>query len=240
MIGIVIRGLAERVELVRAPEMRGQPFHKLGGRFRPVELFEFRGEANLHEVLKQIFYLGSGEGSEIRQLFFPRFALGGKLVIAVDQFAEQAGHKAEGQLLQRRKIAGDQFPRFGRVASELLRLEIAWKHGCYNSSPMALPCDKDAEKPSIDPTVGTRSVESIARSKTTPSRMPGPAASIHVVRERASPVRWCWKPFPPASSSASRPKSGRMNMVVLPAYSGSLWIVFHKSEQRRSVRRIPS
>ena len=43
----------------------------------------------------------------------------------------------------------------------------------------------------MEPIVGTRSVESSARSCTTPSRMPGPRAIIQVVRDAASPVRWC-------------------------------------------------
>src|SRR5690242_963051 len=36
-------------------------------------------------------------------------------------------------------------------------------------------------------------------------------------------------PLPLASPSESRPKSGRMKTVVLPAYSGSHWMAFHMS-----------
>ena len=42
----------------------------------------------------------------------------------------------------------------------------------YNSSGIGLPCAREAEKSSIDPMVGTRSVDSIARSNTNPGRTP--------------------------------------------------------------------
>src|SRR5207247_801839 len=150
------------------------------------------------------------------------------------------GQKAQGQTPQNANVGRDELPRLWRIAIELLRFEVRRKHRIYKSSRIGLPCASGAEKPSMEPSVGTRSIDSIGRSNTTPSRTPAPKAIIQVVRESASPVRWCWKPLPPASSSESRPKSGKMNRQVLPAYSGSLWMVFQTSAQRRSVRRIPS
>ena len=88
------------------------------------------------------------------------------------------------------------------------------------SSATGLPCANCGENPKYEPSVGTRSMESSGRSTRTLSRMSGPSASIHVVRQGASPVRWCWNPLPPGVSSESRPKSGRTNNEVLPAYSG--------------------
>ena len=99
------------------------------------------------------------------------------------------GTKAQRQPLQRLHIARDQLPGLGRIAIELLGFEIAWKHTSYNSSGIGLPCASAAEKSSIEPMVGTRSVDSMARSKTTPGRTPAPSAIIQVVRESVSPVR---------------------------------------------------
>ncbi len=42
----------------------------------------------------------------------------------------------------------------------------------YNNSGIGFPCDNAAENPSNEPMVGTRSVGSIGRSYTTPSRTP--------------------------------------------------------------------
>ena len=114
---------------------------------------------------------------------------GRKLEIVVDDLSQQAGHKAQRQPLQRSNVIRDQLSGLWRIALELLRLEIAWKHKRYNNSGIGLPCASEAEKSSIDPSVGTRSVDSMARSKTTPSRTPAPSAIIQVVRESASPVR---------------------------------------------------
>src|SRR5713101_4182883 len=177
---------------------------------------------------------------QIRKFLFQRAAFGRELEIVFDDFSQQAREEAQRQPLQGGDVAGDQFPCFWRIAIELPRFEIGWKHRIYKSSGIGLPCAREAENPNIEPRVGTRSVDSNGRSKTTPSRTPAPNAIIQVVRERASPVRWCWKPLPPESSSESRPKSGSMKSVVLPAYSGSLWMVFHISAQSRSVRRMPS
>ena len=56
-------------------------------------------------------------------------------------------------------MAGDQFSGLGRISAELLRFEIAWKHESYTSSGIGRPCASEGEKPSIEPSVGTRSVD---------------------------------------------------------------------------------
>src|SRR5581483_11680902 len=116
-------------------------------------------------------------------------SLRGKLEIEVDQFAKQAWHETERQPLQGRNIIGNDLTGLGRIAGEHLGFEIAGKHVSYKTSFTGFRCAREALNPNSAPRVGTRSVESTARSNTTFSRIPAPATSIQVVRESASPVR---------------------------------------------------
>src|SRR5439155_2271956 len=122
----------------------------------------------------------------------------------------------------------------------LLRFEVRRKHRIYKSSRIGLPCASGAEKPSMEPSVGTRSIDSIGRSNTTPSRTPAPKAIIQVVRESASPVRWCWKPLPPASSSESQRKTGKMDRVVVARLAVAAAGVSVATAEIRLRRRLPS
>ena len=151
--------------------------------------FELGGFGYLGESLKPFFYLLRGERVQVRQFLFDGLALGRKLEIVVNDFSQQAGHEGQGQPLQRPDVIRDQLSGLWRIGLELLRLEIAWQHKRYKSSGIGLPCASEAEKSSMDPRVGTRSVDSMARSYTTPGRTPAPSAIIQVVRESASPVR---------------------------------------------------
>src|SRR5580692_4654979 len=108
-----------------------------------------------------ILELVPGKPTEIGKLLFTRSALGRKLEIVFDEFPQQTGQETEWQPLERPQIAGHKLPRLRRIACEILRLEIAWKHSkCYNNSWIGLPCANDGEKPIIAPSVGTRSVDS--------------------------------------------------------------------------------
>src|SRR5262249_33823086 len=147
---------------------------------------------------------------------------------------------SERKLTEGCEIVDSELTRFRCVVLEALGFEILRLHRDYKSSGIRLPCASEGENPRIPPMVGTKSVDPSGRSETTPSRTPAPMAINEGVRDSGPPGRWCWKPLPPASSSESRPKSGRMNIVVLPAYSGSLWIACHVSRHNRSVRRMPS
>src|SRR5204863_2470999 len=118
-----------------------------------------------------------------------RFHLRRKLEIEGDEFPQQSGHNTKRHHMQCGQVLIDNLARFRRIGGELLGFEITWKHDAYKTSLIGLPCASEGLNPIIAPSVGTRSVESTARSKTTFSRMPAPATSSQVVRERASPVR---------------------------------------------------
>src|SRR5256884_1497908 len=183
------RGHSKSVELVSGPEMRGELFHKLRGRIDPIGILKLGRKADLREALQPVLDLFGRKRVQVGELFFQGTALSGKLEIVFDDFSQQARQEAQRQALEHNNVAGDQFSRFRRIAVELLRFEIGWEHKFYKSSGIGLPCASEAENPSMEPRVGTRSVDSIGRSKITPSRTPAPKAIIHVVRESASPVR---------------------------------------------------
>src|SRR5438132_3428383 len=188
-ISVGDRGDSKGVELVSGPEMRRELFHELRGSINPIGILKLSGKTNLREALQPLFDLIGGERIQISKFFFQGATLGGKLEIVFDNFPQQARQKAQRQASQRGNVFGDQFSGLRRIAIELLRFEVGWKHTIYKSSGTGLPCASEAENRSMEPRVGTRSVDSIGRSKTTPSRTPAPKAIIHVVRESASPVR---------------------------------------------------
>ena len=66
------------------------------------------------------------------------------------------------------------------------------------------------------------------------------ASNVQVVAGRLADAAVPPGFHPPASSSASRPKSGKMIREVLPEYSGSLSNNFQSSRHNLSVRRMPS
>ncbi len=169
--------------------MRRQLLDKLGRRVYPIKFFELLGRTYLGESLKPFFCLFRGKRVQVRKFLFDGLALRRKLEIVVNDLSQQAGHEGQRQPLQRSNVIRDQLSGLWRIVLELLRLEIAWQHKRYNNSGIGLPCASEAEKSSMDPRVGTRSVDSVARSYTTPGRTPAPSAIIQVVRESASPVR---------------------------------------------------
>ncbi len=152
-------------------------------------MFKLGGKTDLCEALKPVLYFFRRKGVQIREFLLQRPALGGEFEIVFNHLSQQAGQETQGKALQRGNVAGYQFSCLRRIANELLRFEVGWKHGIYNSSGIGLPCASAGENPSIEPRVGTRSVDSSGRSKTTPSRTPAPNAIIQVVRESVSPVR---------------------------------------------------
>ncbi len=143
---------------------------------------------NLGKGMKPVLHLLRGKRIYILQFSIEGLSFRRKLVVVVDQLAQQAGQKTQRQSLQRGEIGDRCFPRLGRIRRKLFGFKIARKH-TYSNSEIGLPCASDGENPIIAPTVGTRSVDSTRRSKTSPSRTPAPRASIHVVRESVSPVR---------------------------------------------------
>src|ERR1700674_472516 len=152
-------------------------------------MFELGGETDLRESLEPVLYLFCRKRAQIREFLLQRAALSGEFEIVFNNLSQQTWQKGQGQPLQRGDVAGDQFSCFWWIAAELFQFEVGWKHRIYKSSGIGLACASAAENPSIEPRVGTRSVDSIGRSKTTPSRTPAPSAIIQVVRESASPVR---------------------------------------------------
>src|SRR5271156_6162892 len=170
-------------------------------------------------------------------------AFGRELPVEANELAQQNRSEDDRQSAQNGEMLHCQLPRLRRIMGKMSGLECSGErrsgHG-QTTSAKGRPCAKGASHPSSLASVGTRSIDSTGRSTVTFSRIRGPSAISHVVLERASPVRWCWKPLPPGSASPSRPKSGRMNMLVLPLYSGLLWMVFHSSAQMRSERTMAS
>src|SRR6266478_610873 len=152
-------------------------------------MFELGGETDLRESLKPVLYLFCRKRLQIRKFLFYGSALGGEFEIVFNSLSQQARQETQGQPLERCYVARGQFSCLWRIAIELLRFEVGWEHRIYKSSGIGLPCASAGENPSIEPRVGTRSVDSNWRSKTTPSRTPAPSAIIQVVRESASPVR---------------------------------------------------
>src|SRR5262249_46287166 len=120
-------------------------------------------------------------------------ALRGKLPVVLDDFLEQQRNEAEWETAKHVEPARRDLPRERRIAREVLGRQLPGLHDATrdqpNSSATRVPCANRGEKPKYAPNVGTRSSESIGRSITTFSRTPGPITIIHVVRERASPVR---------------------------------------------------
>ena len=51
-----------------------------------------------------------------------------KFEIVLDQFSKQARQEAERQLLQSRQVVDNDLLRFCRIARELRRFEVLWKH----------------------------------------------------------------------------------------------------------------
>ncbi len=98
---------------------------KWAGELTQSKFFELRGLADLGESLKPFFQLLRGQRIQIRQFLLDGRALGRKLEIVVDDLAQQARHKGQRQLLQGRNVVRDQLSGLGRIAIELLRLEIA-------------------------------------------------------------------------------------------------------------------
>ena len=74
------------------------------GDFTQSNVFELRRQLDSGETLKPLFQLRRGKRVEMRQLFFVCLALGREFEIVVDEFAQQARHEAERQLLQRPQI----------------------------------------------------------------------------------------------------------------------------------------
>ena len=163
-VGIIYRRLAKGIQLMGAPQMRRELLDKLGGRVYPIKFFKLPRRTYLGESLKPFFCLFRGERAQVRQFLFDRLALGRKLEIVINDLAQQAGHEGQRQPLQRCNVIRRQLSGLWRIVLELLRLEIAWKHKRYNNSGIGLPCAREAEKSSMDPRVGTRSVDSVARS----------------------------------------------------------------------------
>jgi hypothetical protein len=100
-ITIVIRGFAECVELMRAPQMCGKLFYELRGRLDPIKSFQLRGKFDFVEFVKPLFALIVGERTDFSQLPFMGSPLGGKLEIEINEFAEQARLETQRQRLQR-------------------------------------------------------------------------------------------------------------------------------------------
>ncbi len=82
----------------------------------------------MREPLKPFFQLAGGERSEILQFSLVRVSLRRKLEIEIDELAQQARQKAQGQLPQSRQIIDDDLARVRRIAIELLGFEIAGQH----------------------------------------------------------------------------------------------------------------
>ena len=74
------------------------------------------------------------------------------------------GRKLSGKRCKRADVIRGQLSSFRRIAVELFGLEIGGKHIDYKSSGIGLPCASEAENPSMEPSVGTRSVDSVGRS----------------------------------------------------------------------------
>ena len=127
-IGVSERRGSKSIQLMGGPEMRGELFHKLAGGVDPIEIFELGGKTDLREASQPVLELFGRERVQVGQFFFQSAALGGKLEIVFNDFSQQAGQEAQRQALQRGNIAADQFPCFRRIAIELLRFEIGWKH----------------------------------------------------------------------------------------------------------------
>src|SRR5262249_53890326 len=115
----------------------------------------------------------------------------GKLIIVLDDLAQQAWQETQGEPAQGGDMVGGQLACQWRIGAKLFRFEFARLHWAQMRSRIGPPGTREGVKPMMEPMVGTRSVEPSARSCTTPSRTPGPSAIIQVVREAASPVRWC-------------------------------------------------
>src|SRR5436309_3273796 len=141
------------------------------------------------KFLEPLLQLLGRKSVQVSKLPLDGFALCGKLEVVFNDLAQQARQETQGKVWQRSKILSNKPSGLLRIAAEVFWFEIAWEHRAYSSSGRTFPCANAGEKPSIDPSVGTRSVDSVARSQINPSRTPGPSAIIQVVRDGVSPVR---------------------------------------------------
>src|SRR5947207_15970147 len=98
----------------------------------------------------------------IGQLALKSVTFGGKLIVKLDDLAQQAWYEAQRQLAKYRKILHRESLRLRRIGAELVGFEFTRQH--HTISVIGLPLDSEAEKPIIDPMVGTRSRESTGRS----------------------------------------------------------------------------
>ena len=149
---------------MRAPKVGRKLFDKLWRGIHPVGVFELGGEADLLRILETIPCSARGKGKQIREFAFNRLALDGKLEIVFDDFTQQAGHKAQRQPLQRGDVIRDQLPSFRRVAVEMVRFEIAGSIELQQFRYRLALRERQPRIPAWQPSVGTRSVDSVRRS----------------------------------------------------------------------------
>ena len=161
--GAVVGGrFAKRIELTCAPQVCRLLFHKLRGEIDPVELLEGEGQRDFRERLEALRKSRRRKRTEIREFVVDGRALSGELVVVLNHFAKQAGHKAQRKPAHHIEVRNHQLSRFRRVPGEMFRLEIARLH--YNNSRMGLPLDWPGEKPMIAPRLGTRSMDCMGLS----------------------------------------------------------------------------
>src|SRR5579871_565004 len=172
--------------------MCGQLLRKVHGSIDPIEPRDFGRNAKLRKGPQCRLELLRRHCVEICKLMLQLPLFDRKLVVVGDDFAQKQRNKSHRKLSQQLDVLDSQLASLRRISLEAFGLEAA---GIHANSASGLPCDNRAVKPSLAPNVGTRSVESTGRSITTFSRIPGPMAINQVVRERASPVRWCWNPL---------------------------------------------
>ena len=100
----------------------------------------------MREGLEPIFHLRGRKRTQIGEFLIDGCALGGEFVIVVDDFAQQAGQKAERQLPQRLQVGNGQAPRLGWIPCELLGFEIALEACDYTNSLIGLPWESAGRK----------------------------------------------------------------------------------------------
>src|SRR5579859_3077779 len=101
---------------------------------------------DLRESREPVRHPLCAERVQIRQFSFQRSPLRRKFEIIVDSLPQQAGQKTERQSLQRSQIIRHQLPRLRRVAVELFRFELAWRHGATTPSFQAFMLQASSQK----------------------------------------------------------------------------------------------
>jgi hypothetical protein len=105
-----------------APKIGRQLFCKLRWPIYPIKLIQLVRECEALKALKPLLPLFRRKGGKRFQLTVDRFPLCWKLEIILDDFAEKAWHKAQGEKAQRIQVLDYKLPRLRRITGERLRI----------------------------------------------------------------------------------------------------------------------